>query len=365
MGDGARDMEDVVSPSAAFWAGRRVLLTGHTGFKGTWCALWLAELGAQVHGLALAPETNPAIWEAAGRPGGDAFGDIRDPAAVARAFAAAEPEIVLHMAAQALVHPSYADPAGTFDTNVMGLVRVLEAARACPSVRAVVNVTSDKCYENTDQVWAYRESEPMGGADPYSASKGCAELVTAAYRRSFFNGPQGPFLASGRAGNVIGGGDWSGDRLVPDCVRAFGRGEAVALRSPRATRPWQHVLEPVGGYLVLAQALVERGADMAEGWNFGPPDGDAWSVERVVAQLAGLWGEGAAWERDANAWPHEAMLLRVDATKARLRLGWRPRLGIEAALAWTVEWYKAVAGGRSARDVTRAQIARYAALAPA
>lgn len=351
-------------PSSRFWAGKRVLLTGHTGFKGAWCALWLRRLGAEVHGLALAPDADAVLWEGLGRPGGDRLGDIRDPAAVAEAFRAASPEIVLHLAAQALVHPSYDDPATTFETNVMGLVRVLDEARRTPSVRAVVNVTSDKCYENREQLWAYRETEAMGGSDPYSASKGCAELVTASYRRSFFKNPEGPFLASARAGNVIGGGDWSHDRLLPDCARAFRRGEPVMVRNPLATRPWQHVLEPISGYLILAEALYRNGAEAADGWNFGPSDEDAWNVGRVVSRVIDLWGEGAAWKQDDAAWAKEAMLLRVDATKARVRLGWRPRLAVDEALAWTVDWYKAVGGGRSPLDVTTGQIERYEALAP-
>jgi CDP-glucose 4,6-dehydratase len=357
-------VEDVVTPTKAFWSGKRVLLTGHTGFKGTWCALWLRQLGAEVFGLALEPDTTPAIWNIVGRPAeAGSIGDVRDASFVKTVFETARPDIVIHMAAQALVHPSYLDPATTFDTNVMGLVRVLDAARSTPSVRAVVNVTSDKCYENREQVWAYRETEAMGGSDPYSASKGCAELVTSSYRRSYFNKIGGPQLASGRAGNVIGGGDWSVDRLFPDCVRAFGGGQPVMIRNPLATRPWQHVLEPVSGYLVLAEALFERGGEIADGWNFGPPDDDAWTVGRVVERITALWGEGSAWRQDEASWPKEAMLLRVDATKARVRLGWRPRLTTGGAIAWTVDWYKAVRDGRDARDVTLEQIERYEALA--
>lgn len=357
-------MESLVTPSEKFWAGKRVLLTGHTGFKGTWCALWLGKLGAAVSGLALEPDTAPSLWSLTGRPASPSFiGDIRDAEFVRKTFEATRPEIVIHMAAQALVRPSYEDPALTFDTNVMGLVRVLEAARATSSVRSIVNVTSDKCYENREQVWAYREDEPMGGSDPYSASKGCAELVTSSYRRSFFNTAQSAWLGSGRAGNVVGGGDWSTDRLVPDCIRAFQGQDPVAIRNPLSTRPWQHVLEPLCGYLVLAQALYERGADVAEGWNFGPPDEDAWPVSRVVEHLAGAWGGEARWVRDADYHPHEARLLRVDAAKARARLGWRPRLSVGEALKWTVQWVKAVDAGQSALDVTLGQISRFEQIA--
>ena len=343
----------------AFWAGRRVLLTGHTGFKGSWAALWLERLGAEVTGFALPPPPGGSLWDDLGRPGGARLGDVRDVRAVSAAFAAARPEIVIHMAAQALVHPSYEDPADTFDTNVMGLLRVLDAARAAEGLHAVVNVTSDKCYENVEQIWAYREDERMGGSDPYSASKGCAELVTASYRRSFFKVPGGPALASARAGNVIGGGDRAVDRLIPDCMRAWSAGQPVAIRNPLATRPWQHVLEPISGYLTLAQALYETGAEAAEGWNFGPPDADAWPVGRVVDHAVELWGQGASWRQDANAWPKEAMLLRVDAAKARHRLGWAPRLGLTEALSWTVEWYRAAADGAHAREMTLAQIESY------
>jgi len=292
------------------------------------------------------------------------IGDIRDYSLVASTFQEVQPEIVIHMAAQALVHPSYDDPVGTFDTNVMGLVRVLDAARTTASVRAVVNVTSDKCYENREQLWAYRETEPMGGADPYSASKGCAELITSSYRRSFFNKEEGPWLGSGRAGNVVGGGDWAPNRLVPDCIRAFQDGEPVRIRNPQSTRPWQHVLEPVCGYLMLAQALYERGAEVAEGWNFGPPDEDAWPVQNVVRKLAEAWGAAAAWQVDRCTHNDEAKLLRVDATKAKVRLGWAPRLKVDEALEWSVEWNKLRDSGRPALEICLDQIQRFAAIKP-
>lgn len=346
----------------SFWTGKRVLLTGHTGFKGGWAWVWLEKLGAEVSGLALRPEGGDSLWASLGEPGGArSIGDIRSPEDVARAFAAAQPEIVIHMAAQALVRPSYREPAATFDTNVMGLVNILDAARASPSVRTVVNVTSDKCYENVEQIWAYRETDRFGGSDPYSASKGCAELVTSSYQRSFFSDPNGPRLASARAGNVVGGGDWALDRLVPDCVKAFRSGDEVVIRNPYATRPWQHVLEPISGYFLLAQQLFE-GSDVAEGWNFGPRDGDAWPVAKVVREMSDAW-PGSRWRiADHASEYHEANLLRVDVTKAAQRLGWRARLDTPSALAWAVEWYRAVGEGREPASACREQIERYEAL---
>ncbi len=347
-----------------FWNGRRVLVTGNTGFKGAWLTLWLRKLGAVVQGIALEPQTTPSLWRLVG--GADLvptdLADIRSPAAVESAFSRVAPEIVFHLAAQALVQPSYEDPVGTFATNVMGTVNVLEAARRMPSVRAVVNVTSDKCYENREQIWPYRETDAMGGADPYSASKGCAELVTSSWRKSFFSATEGPFLASARAGNVIGGGDWSPDRLIPDCLRAFDAALPVRIRNPRAVRPWQHVLEPLSGYLLLAEKLHEHGQEVAEGWNFGPSDDDAWPVRRVVDHFATLWGNPAHSVSDTATWAAESLLLRVDATKARLRLGWAPRLDVADALAWTVSWHKAYAGGENVRARTLDQISAYEAL---
>lgn len=355
-------MAQLVNPQAGFWRGKSVLLTGHTGFKGAWLALWLSEMGAEVTGLSLPPDDGASPYsgiEAGVGPWTSIYADIRDPEAVAMAYAEAAPDIVLHLAAQALVHASYEDPIGTVATNVVGLAHILDGARRSPGVKAIVNVTSDKCYENIEQIWAYRETDRMGGSDPYSASKGAAELITTAWRRSFFNSPDGPFLASARAGNVIGGGDASPNRLVPDALAAFSRGEPVAIRNPASTRPWQHVLEPLCGYLLLAQALYERGQLVAEGWNFGPPEQDAWPVETVVERLISTWGDGASWATDIRRWTKEASLLRVDPSKARLHLDWAPRLSVGEALDWTVEWRRRVDAGETVRAVTLSQLQRY------
>lgn len=361
MGRRPRALEGVVNPSPEFWSGRRVLLTGHTGFKGAWLSAWLERLDAEAHAIALPSVTTPDLFGGLRLSGRYGVQDIRDAAGVRAAFDAAQPEIILHLAAQALVHDSYREPVETFATNVMGTINVFEAARATPSVRAIVNVTSDKAYENVEQIWAYRETDRMGGSDPYSASKGCAELVANSWRRSFFSKEGRIALGSARAGNVIGGGDWSADRLIPDCVRAFEAGQPVPIRNPLATRPWQHVLEPLSGYLRLAEALIETPTEAAEGWNFGPADEDAAPVELVVNRVVDLWGDGAAWRLDDNSFPKEAMLLRVDATKARVRLGWRPRLSLDDALSWTVDWYKAAAGGADVHDLTLQQIEAYEA----
>jgi CDP-glucose 4,6-dehydratase len=330
-----------------FWRGRRVFLTGHTGFKGGWLSLWLQRLGADLTGYALDPPTTPSLFEVARVGAGmrSIIADIRDGQALAGAMRAAKPEIVIHMAAQPLVRYSYQAPVETYATNVMGTVHLLEAVRGIDSVRAVVNVTSDKCYENREWVWGYRENEPMGGHDPYSNSKGCAELVTAAYRSSYFSparhGEHGVALASARAGNVIGGGDWAEDRLIPDILRAIAAGRPVNIRSPQAIRPWQHVLEPLSGYLLLAQRLIEDGPAHAEGWNFGPAEEDAKPVQWIAARLVDAWGEGASWRPDTAPQPHEAHYLRLDCAKANVRLGWRPRWPLECALESIVQWQRA------------------------
>lgn len=344
--------------SARFWAGRRVLVTGHTGFKGGWLCLWLQQLGAEVHGLALDPPTTPNLFEAARVAqglAGDHRVDLRDATAVLRTLQTCRPELVLHLAAQPLVRASYADPAGTYATNVMGTLHLLEAVRQTPGVRAVLNVTTDKCYENREWPWGYRENEAMGGHDPYSSSKACSELLSAAYRRSFL-AEGGVALATARAGNVIGGGDWAADRLVPDLLRAFESGQPALIRRPQAVRPWQHVIEPLSGYLLLAQALLQQGQTVAEGWNFGPEDRDARPVGWIVEQLATLWGPDARWTLQPDGHPHEAHTLKLDISKAREGLNWRPRWGLQQALQRTVEWHKAWLGGADVRALCLQQI---------
>jgi CDP-glucose 4,6-dehydratase len=340
---------------AGFWRGRRVLVTGHTGFKGAWLALWLQRLGAEVTGFSDQVPTEPSLFELARVADGlrDLRGDVREAAAVREAVAGAE--VVLHLAAQPLVRRSYADPRETFEVNVMGTVNVFDAVRAEPGVRVVVNVTSDKCYENREWEWAYREDEPMGGKDPYSASKGAAELVTAAYRRSFFSDPAGTRLASARAGNVIGGGDWGEDRLLPDVVRATVAGRPLQVRNPGAVRPWQHVLNPLSGYLALAQALWHEPAH-AGGWNFGPVEDEARPVRWILERLAPRWPRELAWKVDAGEHPPEAHYLKIDSSRARARLGWRPGWSLEQALDSIVGWYAALWAGEDVRAVTLAQI---------
>ncbi|WP_406868008.1 CDP-glucose 4,6-dehydratase [Paraburkholderia fungorum] len=358
-------MEGMADINAQWWCGKRVLVTGHTGFKGTWLSLWLQSLGAQLTGFALSPSTGPSMFELTCAANGmrSVIGDIRDAGAIARLIADVEPEVVFHMAAQPLVRYSYEHPIETYHTNVLGTVHLLDAVRRARSVRAVVNVTSDKCYENREWVWGYREQDPMGGFDPYSSSKGCAELVTAAFRNSYF--PPAEFgrhrcaVASARAGNVIGGGDWAEDRLIPDILRAIAAQEPVRIRSPKAIRPWQHVLEPLSGYLLLAERLSVDGPGVADSWNFGPSDSDVRSVEQIVEQLTRHWGAGSTWIADGADHPHEAGYLKLDSSKARQILGWTTRWSLEESLARIVDWYQAWIRGDDMRACTFAQIEDY------
>jgi CDP-glucose 4,6-dehydratase len=361
---GQRSVEDVGVTTPAFWSGKRVFVTGHTGFKGAWLCLWLERLGAEVTGFSLDPPTEPSLFEEAGVGRGlrSIEGDVRDRDAVAAALAGARPDIVVHMAAQSLVRRSFDQPALTYEVNVLGTVNVLDAVRHVPDARVAVNVSSDKCYENREWVWGYREHEPMGGHDPYSSSKGCAELVTAAYRASFFTTDGAANVGSARAGNVIGGGDWAVDRLVPDFARAALAGERLVVRNPASIRPWQHVLNPLSGYLALAEALWDDDS-MAEGWNFGPSDDDVWPVERVANYLAAAWPGPVDWTPSAEAGPHEATSLRLDSAKARSRLDWRPRWDLEAALSSVVEWYSRRQAGEDVRELTLEQVDRFAAAA--
>lgn len=351
--------------SFTFWSGKKVFVTGHTGFKGSWLCLWLQQLGVEVTGYALQPPTNPSLFEVAQVAQGmkSIIGDIRDGEALSGAMQAAAADIVIHMAAQPLVRYSYVEPVETYSTNVMGTVHLLEAVRKTPSVRAVVNVTSDKCYENKEWVWGYRENEAMGGYDPYSSSKGCAELVASAYRNSFFNpakySEHRVALASARAGNVIGGGDWADDRLIPDILRAISEGRPVVIRNPRAIRPWQHVLEPLSGYLQLAQQLFENGVAYAEGWNFGPNDEDAQPVQWIVEHLTQQWGDGASWQLDQAEHPHEAHYLKLDCSKAKTRLNWLPKWHLDDTLGKIVDWQKNYQQGADMKAVTLKQIDAY------
>lgn len=351
--------------STEFWRGKKVLITGHTGFKGSWLSLWLQFMGAQVTGFALAPPTRPSLFDVAKVAEGmtSIVGDIRNLSHLRAVFAEYQPEIVIHMAAQALVRYSYIEPVETYSTNVMGTVNLLEAVRGAGSVKAVVNVTSDKCYENKEWAWGYRENEAMGGFDPYSNSKGCAELVALAYRSSFFNSDKyqqhGVALASARAGNVIGGGDWADDRLIPDIMRAISKNNPVRIRNPHAIRPWQHVLEPLSGYLLLAQKLYEDGPAFAEGWNFGPSDEDAKPVQWIVEQLTQSWGDGASWQLDGGEHPHEAHYLKLDCSKAKAGLNWCPKWHLDATLDKIVEWQKSFQQGADMKAVTLEQIDIY------
>ena len=349
----------------AFWHGRRVFLTGHTGFKGSWLSLWLESLGADVTGYALAPPTTPSLYEQAGVRSSvrSVTADIRDYSRLAAAVTECRPDVVVHMAAQSVVKRGFADPIETYSVNVMGTVHLLEAVRRLGTGCAVVNVTSDKCYAHRVSGTGYRENDAMGGDDPYSNSKGCAELVTSSFRQSYFSSEaidhHGVALASARAGNAIGGGDWTSDQLIPELIRAFRSERPCLIRSPASIRPWQFVLEPLRGYLMLAERLAKSGKEFASAWNFGPADDDAKPVSWIADQLQKHWGGSAAWAQDSSAHPAEAAVLRLDASKAATSLGWRPALPLTEALQWVVEWYRECAGGNDARRLTTTQIERY------
>ena len=342
-----------------FWADRKVFLTGHTGFKGSWLSLWLSELGAEVKGYALSPQTSPSLFEVAqvAERVESEIGDIRDLEQLIQSVQSFQPDVLIHMAAQPLVRASYSQPLETYDINVMGTVKVLEAAKNCSSIRSIVNVTTDKCYENKEWVWGYRENEPMGGHDPYSSSKGCSELVTSAYRRSFMQ-EKGVGLASARAGNVIGGGDWSDDRLVPDILRAFENEQPVLIRNPSSTRPWQHVLEPLSGYLVLAQKLFESPDLYSDGWNFGPDEDDAKPVSWILTKMVEQW-PGATWELEGGDHLHEAGFLKLDISKAKARLAWVPTWDINMSLLKVVKWHQAWIGGEKMQAYCVQEIKEY------
>jgi CDP-glucose 4,6-dehydratase len=348
-----------------FWQGKNVFITGHTGFKGAWLCLWLHSLGAEVTGYALQPPTQPSLFEL-GRVAElvtSVIGDVRDGDKLTRTMQDAQPDVVIHMAAQSLVRDSYQHPAATYAINVMGTVNLFEAVRGCSTVKAVVNVTTDKCYENKEWFWGYRENEPLGGYDPYSNSKACSELVTASYRNSFFHPNKyeqhGVAVASARAGNVIGGGDWAQDRLIPDCVNALLSNQAIKIRNPHSIRPWQHVLEPLSGYLLLAQRLYEEGAVFGEGWNFGPADSDVQSVEWIVQKLCNAWGQQAVYTVAQGMQPHEANYLKLDCSKAKARLNWQPLWNLNQALQQIVEWVQAYQHKADMRAICLQQIQEY------
>lgn len=349
----------------SFWPNRRVFITGHTGFKGSWLSIWLDAMGARVTGYALDPPTEPSLFEQArvGECVRSIHGDVRDFARLRSAMAECEPEVVIHMAAQSVVRYGYEEPIETYSTNVMGTVHLLEAVRQLKRPCVVVNVTSDKCYENQEWIWGYRESDALGGHDPYSNSKGCAELVTSAYRDSYFSpdlfSQHGVALASVRAGNAIGGGDWTSNQLIPDLIRAFLDRRPCRIRNPSAVRPWQFVLTPLHGYLLLCEKLAEEGPRFASGWNFGPAETDAKPVSWIADKLATQWGDGASWTRDGAAHPAEAQMLRLDISKSRVGLDWHPVLRLDQSLVWIIEWYREFQAGKDLQSLTRRQIERY------
>ena len=351
----------LASVNSEFWKNKSVFLTGHTGFKGGWLALWLSSMGAKVTGYALAPNTTPNLFDMLAIDSlieQSHIADIRDLATLQKAMSEAKPDIVIHMAAQPLVRYSYANPVETYATNVMGTVHILESTRTIESVRATVVVTTDKCYENRERGAGYREDEAMGGFDPYSSSKGCAELVSSAYRQSYFS-KSANHLASARAGNVIGGGDWSEDRLIPDAIKAFESGNTLMIRNPLATRPWQHVLEPLSGYLILAQSLFQDGEKFSSAWNFGPKDADNRSVQEVISTLCQQWGPDAKWQQDSSSQPHEAGLLKLDCSKASKQLRWEPKWNLETAIEKIIQWHKAYLAKENMQVITLNQIDQY------
>lgn len=345
----------------AFWRGKRVFITGHTGFKGSWLSLWLQSLGAEVCGYSLHFPSNPSLFEEAAIKDGMVCieGDILDFSKLQRSLLEYKPDILIHMAAQSLVRLSYQSPIETLSTNIIGTANVLEAARYVDNTRVVINVTSDKCYENREWAWGYRENEPMGGYDPYSCSKGCAELVIASYRRAFYSLEHAAKVASVRAGNVIGGGDWAVDRIVPDAIRAIIQDEPVIIRNPRAIRPWQHVLEPLAGYLLLAEKLWSKGETYAEGWNFGPDDSHAWRVQDLVEALCRLWGQNARWVTSLGNELHEANYLKLDSSKATHHLKWRRVISMTDTLKMTVDWYHRYYTGSDPKELALKQIREY------
>ena len=352
-------MENLVNPF--FWRGKRVFLTGHTGFKGSWLSLWLQQMGAQLTGYALSPSTSPNLFEVANVAPGmhSILGDIRDTNRLTQALADSQAQIVFHLAAQALVGEGYRDPLGTYTTNVQGTANLLEAVRNTPNVKAVVVVTSDKCYDNKEWPWPYRENEPLGGHDPYSSSKACAELVTAAYRDSFL-AQAGIAVASARAGNVFGGGDWSASRLIPDLLAAFSASEPAQLRRPNAVRPWQHVLEPLAGYLILAERIAAT-PTLAGAWNFGPGESDSRTAGDIANRLAALWGNDARWQAENCDFPHEAGTLLLDSSRARQHLGWQPHWTLATALSATISWHKTWLTAADMRTFTLQQIEQFTA----
>lgn len=344
-----------------FWKGKRVFITGHTGFKGSWLSLWLQQMGAEVKGFSLTPPTSPSLFVEAKvtQQMQSEIGDIRDFSKLSESIRTFNPDILLHLAAQPLVRLSYKEPIETYSTNVMGTVNVLEASRYASHLKAIVVITTDKCYENREWEWGYRENEPMGGHDPYSNSKGCAELVVSAYQRSFFHTPDTAAVASARAGNVIGGGDWAEDRLIPDILRAFEKQQSVIIRNPLSTRPWQHVLEPLSGYLVLAQRLWQDGKAFAEGWNFGPKDDDCQPVQWILDKMVHFWGDGAYYQIDKSEQPHEANFLKLDCSKAAMRLKWHPKWRLEQTLEQIVHWHRAWLEGADMQAKCLQEIEKY------